>query len=151
MVKFFHVESSLSQDKIEEIEQSLDLRFPHSYKQHLMLFNGGKCTPNKFKFLEKGNPSDSYIDWFLSIYDGEYDNFVEYFNDYKIEEKRMPKSIFPIAHDPGGNLICLDSVDGKVYFWDHESEIDYSIEDDSNFSNLHLIANSFSEFIDNLY
>lgn len=59
----------------------------------------------------------------------------------------MPNSVFSIAHDPGGNLICIDINDDKVYFWDHEKEVNYSCSDDNDRSNLYLIAESFNEFI----
>lgn len=38
---------------------------------------------------------------------------------------------------------------GKVYFWDHEGE---EMDDDSppTWDNVYLIANSFTEFLDNL-
>ena len=62
----------------------------------------------------------------------------------------MPDFIFPIANDPGGNLICMDAKDGKIYFWDHENEVDYSIYDDAVKTNLHFVANSLKEFLNNL-
>ena len=69
---------------------------------------------------------------------------------YKLEEKRMPNTFFPIAHDSGGNLICMDSNDSKIYFWDHEKEVNYYKSDDNDWSNLYFIADNLNDFISNL-
>ena len=37
--------------------------------------------------------------------------------------ERIPEGVLPIAHDAGGNLVCLDvagKFPGSVWFWDHE-------------------------------
>lgn len=153
MITFSNTESSVDLFKIEEIEKFVGLSFPKEYKDHLIRYNGGQCAPNIFSFNERGKITDSCIDWFLAIYDGDYDNLRSYIDMYKIEDKRLPSHILPIAHDPGGNLICIscntDDV-GCVYFWDHEKEVNYKLFADNNYSNLNLIANSFSEFIDGL-
>lgn len=150
MASFFDTEQAISLKKVQDTQQHLGINFPEKYIAHVLQYNGGRCEPNGFSFIERGKTADSNIEYFLAIYDGDYDNFVEYFHDYKTTEKRLPLSVFPIAHDPGGNLICLDSHDGKVYFWDHEKEVDYNLESDLNYSNLYLIADDFEEFLNNL-
>lgn len=150
MINFFDTEYKINHSQINEIEQLVNLNFPTEYKLHLLKHNGGTCKPNVFTFYEDGKIADSMVDWFLAIYDGEYDNLKTYIIDYKLEKKRMPNSVFPIAHDPGGNLICIDTLDGKVYFWNHEKEVDYSSSIDKSYNNLFLIAESFSKFLDSL-
>ena len=154
MVIFSETETQLNFKEIEEIEKLVGLKFPEPYKSHLLKYNGGRCFPNIFHYYEnngKFNASD--VDWFLAIYDGEYNNMMEYIELLKIDQKRMPNHIVPIAHDSGGNAICISCAGedlGYIYFWDHENEVDYSISDDSDYSNLYLIATSFNEFIDGL-
>jgi hypothetical protein len=153
MVTFTETELPLSLSQIEEIEMMVGLNFPESYKTHLLKYNGGRCYPNIFFFEEKGNITDSFIDWFLAIYEGKYDNLKTYIEIYKLESKRLPSHILPIAHDPGGNLICIScgNQDNEyIYFWDHENEVNYMIFDDNNYSNMYLIAKSFEEFLDGL-
>ena len=153
MVTFAQTEMKIDQSDIDRIEKITGLKLPDEYKRHLLMYNGGQCEPNIFSFIEHGNKTESCIDWFLAIYKGEYDNLEEYIRIYKVDEKRLPEHMLPIAHDPGGNLICIscDSKDeGFVYFWNHELEVDYNKSDDFDYSNLYLIADSFQKFMNNL-
>ncbi len=150
MVKFFDTEKKIGLPDIYKIEEYLAASLPDKYKNHLLKYNGGRCEPNVFSFLENGKLTESNVDWFLAVYDGEYDNLKEYIKIYKFEEKRLPSRLVPIAHDPGGNLICIDLFDGKIYFWDHEEEID-SPNDEEDWSNIYLINNDFDSFITGLH
>jgi len=150
MVEYFNVEKQIDLFDIEEIESYVKLTFPNEYKEHLLKYNGGQCNPNIFEFSENSEITYSNIDWFLAIYEGEYDNLRKHIELLKIESKRMPIHIIPIAHDSGGNLICISCGEkdyGYIYFWDHENEIDYSFCDDYNYSNLHLISKDFNTFL----
>jgi hypothetical protein len=140
-------------NQIENIEKLTGLKFPIEYKEHLLRYNGGRCTPNVFSFKENEEFPDSMIDWFLAIYEGEYDNLLKYIEIYKIDDKRLPTHMLRIAHDPGGNLVCISCGPddyGYVYFWDHEKEVDYSVSDDNDYSNLYLISKSFTQFLNEL-
>ncbi len=153
MTVFQQTEDELNRSRIEQIERFVNLNFPKEYKKHLLKHNGGQCSPNMFSFTENGKITESFVDWFLAIYDGEYDNLKNYIEIYKVKEKRLPTHILPIAHDPGGNLICISCSNhdlGYVYFWDHEKEVNYKKSDDSNYANLYLIAKGFNEFINGL-
>jgi hypothetical protein len=153
MVIFLKTEKLVNLFQIEEVEKSVGLIFPNEYKDHLIKYNGGQCNPNAFSFFENGKKTESCIDWFLAIYDGEYDNLTKYITMYKIDEKRLPSHILPIAHDPGGNLICIScgsKDNGAIYFWDHENEVDYKASTDDDYSNLYYIANILSDFLKNL-
>ena len=153
MAIFSQTESQLSSTQIREVEKIVDLNFPEEYKEHLLRYNGGQCTPNVFRFNENGKLTDSSIDWFLAIYDGEYDNLKMYIQTYKLDEKRLPLHILPIAHDPGGNLICIScsgADKGFIYFWNHEKEVDYSNSNDRDYSNLYLVSQNLNEFLDEL-
>lgn len=153
MIIFSHTELPITQFQINEIEQIIGLRLPEEYKKHLLTYNGGRCLPNRFFFDENGKRTSSGIDWFLAIYDGKYDNLKNYIKIYKKEEKRLPHNILPIAHDPGGNLVCISCVGedfGYIYFWDHEKEVDFQDPDHNEYSNLYLVAKSFQSFLDEL-
>lgn len=151
MVIFSEKQPSTTIEAILKIEQRIALKLPDAYKKHLLINNGGRCNPNVFSFIENGIPSSSCIDWFLAIDGDEHTDFEQEYKDYKEEEKRMPMHIVPIAYDPGGNVICISCGArdyGKIYYWDHEKEVDYSISDDDNYDNLYLISDDFDAFLD---
>ncbi len=150
MVKFVETEKSISLGQIKNLGSSLGINFHTEYINHLLQYNGGRCVPNVFSFMENDVLTKSSVERFLALYDGEYDNLEDYCNMYKFDEKRMPNLFFPIAHDPGGNLVCMNSLDGKIYFWDHEKEVDYNQSDDNDTSNLYFVAEDLNEFISNL-
>lgn len=153
MTIFYKTKENLNNAQIESIEKYANLKFPSEYKIHLLKHNGGKCNPNVFQFIEDGELTESCLDTFLAIYGGQVDSLKQDVDTYKIDEKRLPLHILPIANDSGGNLICVSCSgddNGSIYFWDHENEVDYSTNSDSDYSNLFKVANSFNEFIDNL-
>ncbi len=153
MAVFSQTEAPVTASEIEEIEKYTLLEFPKQYKDHLLRYNGGQCTPNVFRFDEGGAETSSVVDWFLAIYDGDSDSLKESVDTYKIEEKRMPLHMLPIAHDPGGNLICIScglKDNGFIYFWNHEDEVNYEEAGDDDYSNLYFIAKDFDTFLDSL-
>jgi hypothetical protein len=162
--KIEDAETPLNLQEIEQAEERLNVTLPSTYKNFLLKYNGGRPVPDGFdiSWTEDRIISEtrrecsedwrsSMVGWFLSIYEGEYSNFMEYnLVDFK---GRIPKETIAIAHDPGGNLILLGVAGeqiGKVLFWvkDHENwEGDDSIENIPWYDNIGLIANSFDEFI----
>jgi hypothetical protein len=64
---------------------------------------------------------------------------------------RIPDNFLAIGGDDLGNLICLSVKGedfGKVYFWNRDWEVVEGIPD---YSNVTLVADSFSQFLDELY
>ena len=119
---------------------------PDDYKVFLKGENGGRPKPNRFTFISKlGKTEDSTVQYFFALYDGRVGNLKRAFENYK---SRIPFGCLPIATDPFGNLIILKIVGqnkGRISFWDHEEESDIPTA-----ANVSLIANSFSEFIEQL-
>jgi cell wall assembly regulator SMI1 len=140
---------SLSMERLKSIERKYNIDFPPEYRHFLLAYNGGQPQPSAFYFKHtNGSYSDSCVDWFLAIYDEDYSNFENYFDRYKGHLPRVPDELVPIAHDPGGNLICIavkGENRGAIYFWDHERE-----EELPTYRNVHLVADSFNEFLESL-
>jgi hypothetical protein len=145
-------QGSLSEVELTDLERKLSIILPEQYRQFLLHFNGGRPSPSVFRFKKaSGKYSDSMVDWFLSIYDGEYDNFESYFETYKLRHERLPADLVPIAHDPGGNLICIAVTGvgiGAVYFWDHEHEADRGVKPTRR--NIYHITYNFDQFLEGL-
>jgi cell wall assembly regulator SMI1 len=151
-IRIYESEKKISPRKLAAVEQKLSIKLPKEYRDFLLSHNGGRPEPDGFLAInDRGEETDSCVDWFLAIYNGEDDNFEDNFRAYKIEDVRLPDELVPIATDPGGNLICI-AVDGPkcgaVYFWDHEMEA--GTGEKPSYDNVYLIANSFNAFVDSL-
>lgn len=141
-------EKPLTLEGLEAAEQRLQVVFPAEFREFLLKHNGGRPRPNTFEFIDtNGESSNSLIDFFLAIFDGNIDNLeIEY--RARVAEDRLLPHLVPIANDPFGNLICLSvrgEDQGKVYFWDHEIE-----PETAGYENMSLIADSFTEFLNKL-
>jgi hypothetical protein len=150
MVVFIKTQPPATVAELEDLERYAKLSFPEAYKQHILRYNGGRCEPNVFYFLEQGQRTSSAVHWFLPTRREGWGSLRDYIETYKIDEKRLPSSLLPIAHDEGGNLICLACAGeevGRVYFWDHETEVDYTVEADKVRTNLYPIADSIPQFL----
>ncbi|MCG8333544.1 MAG: SMI1/KNR4 family protein [Proteobacteria bacterium] len=136
----------ISEDIVTKFEHKWNVKLPIEYKRFLIKYNGGYPSPDAFAIKEIED--ESTVDKFLSLESGPHSNLDSYVNTYI---GRIPKDLLPIAHDPGGNLICIGIKGenfGIIYFWDHEFESD---DNDPDYSNVHFVANNFDEFLKELY
>ena len=162
MLVTFEVPNKLpSEDELLSLEQTLGASLPEEYREFLQSINGG--TPNHRDDLvctvywdgqDWADPiEENGINYFYHI--GEQNRLSEGLDlEYNIETfvvgKRIPKDTFPIANDAMGNQYLLSFNDedyGHVYFWQKDFE---KIPDDQNepdFSNVAVVTESFSEFI----
>ncbi|MCI0417434.1 SMI1/KNR4 family protein [bacterium] len=136
--------SPLTTDELNATELRLGIPFPESYRQFLLVHNGGRPRPNVFR-TDDGHLE--MVDWFLGIHEGEHDNLLRYLEWYK---NRIPTDLLPIGHDAGGNLILIGIIGvnlGKIFFWDHEKE-----DSDSRvgYDNIIEIAESLDAFLASL-
>jgi hypothetical protein len=128
------------------LERDWGFGLPKDYRKFLLEHNGGEPTPNVFKL---GATDSSGLRSFFCIYPDKYDDLLWNLNVY---HGRVPKNIFPIGSDSFGNLICISvmgSDRGKIYFWDHEMEA--GDDEEADYTNLTLIADSFEEFLNSLH
>lgn len=145
--------SKLSRDNINLLENIFNCILPKDYKDFLLSHNGGSSKKNVYNFLEIENSSN--IAYFFAFYSMKVDFHGDVYDDllkeYYRRKDRIPEGFIPIGTDSGGNYICLgiNIYYGNVYFWDHEEEVDEGCIPDM--SNMHIIGNSFTDFINSLY
>ena len=140
MINFYNQEESIFDQDIQELENLLGFKLTQSYREHILRYNGGRCKPNVYSFIENGESTESDLKVFFSL----PNELREYIMDYKINNSRIPESFLPIAEDSGGNLICISCKGkdiGKIFFWDHELEGE---------DNVHFIADNFDDFLNGL-
>jgi hypothetical protein len=142
--------------QLREVEKIIGVEFPEEYKQHLLSHNGGHPDPCHFKVKWDGQDwaeGDEIhsVAWFLAVYDGEDENFLDFYESHK---GRIPKDTVAIARDPGSNLILLGTYGpnkGKVFFWQRDFEVDFENGEAPDYRNVGFVSNSFNEFIKSLF
>lgn len=139
---------------IESLELKLSLKFPHSYKDFLLKFNGGEPVERAIDF--DGSKISQVGDYIASFYEVSEDVSYGILKNYVNHGDTIPSGMIFIADSPAGNLFLLslrnDSY-GEVYYKDHE------IEDESDFlpelgilpESMVKIADSFDIFTSMLY
>jgi cell wall assembly regulator SMI1 len=138
----------VTEAQVAKLEEEMGIRLPSEYRQFLLKHNGGYPEPDGFVIHGRTEDEDGMVDRFLAIHDGEHDNLSRYLKWYK---GRLPRNLFPVAHDPGGNLICISTSGadvGKVYFWDHDEEVEEGVVPD--YRNVYLLADDFVRFLNGL-
>lgn len=146
MTRIHDSKGVISEQEITNLENQLGINLPNDYKEFLKKHNGGYPEPDGFDFANGDDGSS--VDKFLEMSDSKNASIIDYYQAYK---NRIPKNYFPIAKDPGGNLILIEinHKESGVYFWDHENEAEDG--DTPWMDNVYLISSSFNDFIDNLY
>ena len=142
--KMYDTLPSPSSSDLDALEQRLQIKLPSEYRAWLLLFNGGQPWPGNLKLEGKRNATEN-VARFLAVHEGPECNFENEYVFWKQTTGRVPGHLVPIADDGCGNLVCLAFVGpdaGKVFFWDHESETE-----PTSFKNVHLVANTFNDFI----
>jgi SMI1/KNR4 family protein SUKH-1 len=132
--------------RIEMLQWKYRIQFPQSYVEFLLRNNGGRPTPDNFEFaddsdasvvdsfLSVGGPNCVDLDWYLEIF-----------------RERIPRDFFPIAKDPGGNLLLMGwngKYTNQIYFWDHDFEAEQGVE--LNMANMYFISPNLAHLLENL-
>ena len=147
-IKFDNFKVSVGPEAIELFQRFYKFKFPKPYKAFLLKQNGGTPEKNIFNFANGGEAS--IVRGFFKINSSNsYDDLLSSIENYR---NRMPNYYIPIADDTFGNNICLAIKGqnyGKVYFWDHENEVDDG--ETPTMDNMSLLANNFDDFLNSLY
>ncbi|NWJ48686.1 MAG: SMI1/KNR4 family protein [Chloroflexi bacterium] len=148
-IQFAKLGPALSEADIIQAEGELGIEFPQAYKDFLMKYYGGRPKLTSFPLFGDSLTSRGSIHWLYSINKVNYNyDIIENMHTFK---GRIPTNFLTIGEDPGGNIICISFRGpdaGKVYYWDHEGELDKSSMD--SYENVYFIADSFEEFINSL-
>ena len=138
-----------SREAIAKFEAKWKVMLPEDYKAFLLCSNGGVPIPNEIR-VPTWEHQGTVVDFFYGIHDGprfRLERAVDVYAD------RIPGDLIPIAADTFGNVLCIGwkgRRQGKIYFWDHEDELDENGLFVQDYRNVFLVANSLQEFLDNL-
>lgn len=142
-----HIRNPLSPEDLDKLEQKIGLKLAEPYREFLLLYNGGRPKPNLFPLANNASDSHGMLLSFLCVQEGDVYHLPTWIRRLS---DRVPSGFIPIAVDPGGNVICLalsGDKQGKVYFWDHEEEVEEGQV--PGFQNMYLIADDFETFLRN--
>ncbi len=132
---------------LQAVEARIGRPIPPAYRAFLLQHNGGYPDLADFCFADSTGDGGS-VAAFLGVNVPAPMDLEHYLHVYR---DRIPPTMFPIAHDPGGNLILLATAgpdNGAVYFWDHEAEAEEG--DPPTAVNLTRIAADFAAFLSSL-
>jgi cell wall assembly regulator SMI1 len=123
-------------------------RLPPSYRAFLEQHDGGAPVRN-FMTFDRGDgiEVDVVVHSFLGVAPVEPPGSNLVGKASTIGEG-LPAGVLPIAEDPYGNAVCIDTRDGRdgpVLFWDHEEGFD-----PPEASSLYEIAPDLATFLDRL-
>lgn len=138
-----------STEDITAFEARRKIVFPEDYRQFLLKSNGGRPIPDVFDvpgFEFRGGT----VNAFYGLHNGPYSRLEQAIEMYA---GRIPADLIPIAAEDCGNIVCIGwkgKRRGKVYFWDHENELDENGRGRTDYENVYIVANSLGEFLDKL-
>lgn len=111
-IQFQKRRKGASEELLRELEVNLEAPLPADFRAFMSEQDGGIPEPNQF--VIPGGTGASGVNEFLSAR--------QIMRERKELGNRLPSSLLPIAYAEGGNLICLNLLEGSVFYWDHELE-----------------------------
>jgi hypothetical protein len=134
--------------EVQVVERFIGVELPKNYLEFVSAYGGfAPCASARFPLDPSSGDREGILAHFMGIgHPRLTSNLLENCKTYR---GRIPANLLPIAHDPGGNVICLSlsgNDKGNVYFWDKDYE-----REPPDYSNLYLIAKTFDDFIDFLH
>ena len=137
----------LKASRIDEAEKSLGKKFPKSYRDFLLKYNGGRPIPPCFPI--EGFSEDPYgeCQCILGIDVPEESSNILWSEE--VLRDRLPTHLLPIALTPVGDILCLSYArknKGAVVFCDMLMSEGYEVTEEHTYP----VAASFEEFLNSL-
>jgi hypothetical protein len=141
-------------DRLARFEAEIGARLPDDYRSFLIACNGGSLGGSLwYKTAPPGRHADVGVHHVGGFREESHFSLESARACYQSpEEVRIPLDLVWIMDDPFGNAICLGVSGphrGRVYFWDHEEELDPDEWDGSveQAGNIVRVADSFASFV----
>ena len=134
--------------QIQRLEQAFYSPVPADYSQFLL--SDGRAVAfgtNRIALPDDREKRAFSLDLLYGVDD--YD--INVLNQNRVYEGRLPPGLITIGTSGADDQICLDVSGlspGAVYYWDHERECDQSGLKRPDYSNLTLLARSFTNLIE---
>ncbi len=121
---------------IHAFEAEYGVVLPSSYRDFLMEFNGGTPDPAHYTWLN--GVRSTYITGFHCLTNGRLAQ--------ALRRSGCDENLLPIAYTGTGNSYMLNLANGRIHFWDHETD-----ENHAKPSELPVIADDILMIVDGLW
>jgi ankyrin repeat protein len=142
----------LTEARLAEVEAQFGIRLPADYRAFMLENNGGRPVPSGVCRKQDPTPDRSCACFLAIDSESGADDWISINHVREGTEPVIPRRLFMIAEDLGGNKFCL-SVSGedigKVYWWDQEDGFvpmsPHRVTPDM--TGMRLMADSFEAFL----
>lgn len=150
-MKLIETGGKIAENEIIALEMKMDIKLPDDYKEFLIETNGGiPEVTQMFSFCETNPENGKKYDMETDIQNFSRIDEIPFFYENLVGAGAIPVKYLSIACDSCGNeiLLCVNEFEnyGKVFFGNHEV-----YQTGTNYFNLSLVANSFTEFLQKSY
>jgi hypothetical protein len=111
----YKVNESSNLMKIREFELSTNVIIHPDFKEILVNYNVAKPT---YTYYNKHKLAFN-LNFLLGFSEKEFEDLRSV---YSIYLTRMPANMLPIGNVDAGDLLCIDNLDGTIYYWFHEED-----------------------------
>ena len=125
-----------TKEEVEEIAKENDLVLSEEYSFYLQHY-GNDYINEGYCFVDSKESALGQKSYNIDSIFGLYDDVNSINKQAEAYNNIIPQHLFPIAEMPGGDLVCMDKVNGGISFWFH----------DMDGNNLFPMADSFQDFI----
>jgi hypothetical protein len=145
---------SISPDELRhailEIERILNVKIPDDYKRFLARYGRPFFTVPSQEGEFPGRANGADVAYWHGIEKDNYDDLLMILEFYST---RLPDQCLCIGSTIFGDKYLYDLSNGReyVYLWWHEEEVDDKLNSLPYYSNMTLLAESFTEFLDKLH
>jgi hypothetical protein len=133
---------------IQEIEERVGVKIPSDFRSYLAAY--GRPFGTRPLLVCPSTESDETFD--IMVFYGIRSDRFDILKEWISFDNRFPIKCIPIGHNIFGDSYLYDLSDSneKVYIWLHEQEVNEKMEFMPYYSNMILLANSFTEFLSRL-
>jgi hypothetical protein len=139
----------VSDSRLKTVEEALGFVLADDLKAFYRKSDGGIFA---LDLVDLGDGQTTIFNTAFSVSSDEFENAVEEYQALR-EDNRIPRLSLPFADDPSGNYFLVsheaDTL-GQIFFWDHDREVHTDGDAIADFSNMRLVAPSFSAFVASL-
>ena len=137
---------SASIEDINNLQEKYNIKLPQDYCEFLMKYNGGDLSDDGCEVFVKYLDTDIHMDVLFGVNTGNRDLDVDTWTDDYSYDMPPYTIIIGASHEHGLIVLLCEGENAGVYYWDDG----YEFECSSDEVNTYFIADTFTEFVQNI-